>query len=661
MIGRIARRLLRPLRHAAMTRRAKTASYAFPAVTGGLLQQLDRLEAGLWGGQAEILLKLLPLYLEHRLDLLGSGWVRIAHGEHYAGFGSYRYGPGTKLSPDWREEIVGRTWPQHRSNVRGLLAMISPHYTPFDWQVDFKSGWRWNSQSLGVSCPIGHRPGVDIKLPWELARLQHLTALAGGCALGQEAGFRSPNIYIQEFQDVLLDFIATNPTGWGVNWACAMDVAIRGANIVLAWNLFRALGVAFDPAFELALASSLLAHGRFVFANLEWHGGARANHYLANIAGLAFIAAVLPRDAETTHWMDFATNELDREILFQFLPDGGNFEGSTAYHGLAGELAVYAAALLAGQGNVVSEASQTRLAAVAGFSHAVTRPDGSIVQVGDNDSGRFFKLTPAFDPRDLKEDHLSQRGLQNAAAGLAGLECTSLEAMIVRGLAKGRHLFSTPPRRSAAVVTLKVSPARRVVRVTIRATPEILRAETFGDFGIYIWRGVRDFISLRCGRAFHDAHGGHAHNDQLSMEIHLNGIDWVRDPGSFVYTPDLVARNNYRRNAAHFAPRGNRETGDLSDGIFRLRDHAKARLHRFDDREFLGAHDGFGETVFRRVRWEPTALVIEDIYGGSEIAASTSVTEYEPASPADLATLWGLTLPYSPGYGIQAVESSLSK
>ncbi len=76
-----------------------------------------------------------------------------------------------------------------RPDVRALLAMLSPDYAPLDWQVDFKSGWRWDETALGVTSPIGHKPGVDIKVPWELARLQHLPALAGGFALGGQPGF----------------------------------------------------------------------------------------------------------------------------------------------------------------------------------------------------------------------------------------------------------------------------------------------------------------------------------------------------------------------------------------------------------------------------------------------------------------------------------------
>ena len=558
MIGRVVRRLLRPLRRAAALRAARGEANAFPAVDGALRRHLGALSCGLFAPQAHALKALLPRYLEHRFDLLGSGWVRVVRGETYAGFGPHHYGPGAPLPPDWRDG--GCALPAHRARARALLTMLSPGYVPIDWQVDFKSGWRWDAQALGVTAPVGHKPGVDIKVPWELARLQHLPALAAGFALGGQPGFAPGQTYADEFRDLLLDFIAFNPPGLGVNWACAMDVAIRGANIALGWDLMRAAGAEFTLAFEAALGSSLLAHGRFVRANLEWHGGLRANHYLANIAGMAFVAAYLPQTDETNAWLDFAARELDLEIVFQFLPDGAGFEGSTAYHGLSGELAVFAAALLAGEDRCsIGAEAKARLAGALRFSRAITKPDGDIVQIGDNDSGHFFKLTPS----GLEEKHLDQGCFQNAAAALLGVSGTSLEAVVITELARGAVLSATVPVRTSEPQVVAPLPAKRCVRVTIPARLGALEATAFPDFGLYIWRGDDSFVALRCGPAAHDAHGAHAHNDQLSAELFLDGVAWARDPGSFIYTPDLKTRDAYRSVAAHFAPRGDREPGDF--------------------------------------------------------------------------------------------------
>jgi hypothetical protein len=79
------------------------------------------------------------------------------------------------------------------------------------------------------------------------------------------------------------------------------------------------------------LTRSIYEHGLHIVTNLEWHDQVRGNHYLADIAGLAFIAAYLPSTSETDVWLAFVVQELVTEVKHQFYPDGGNFEGSTAY------------------------------------------------------------------------------------------------------------------------------------------------------------------------------------------------------------------------------------------------------------------------------------------------------------------------------------------
>ncbi len=131
---------------------------------------------------------LIGRWCAHRFDLLGSGPDAVVHGATYAGFGGHRHGPGPSLPRDWRGAIILGLWPGGRRRAAAILALIDdPAYVPLDWQVDFKSGYRWSVRILGSSIPYGHRPGVDVKLPWELARLQHLPPMALAFALDGDA------------------------------------------------------------------------------------------------------------------------------------------------------------------------------------------------------------------------------------------------------------------------------------------------------------------------------------------------------------------------------------------------------------------------------------------------------------------------------------------
>ena len=213
------------------------------------------------------------------------------------------------------------------------------------------------------------------------------------------------------------------------------------------------------------------------------------------------------------------------------------------------------------------------------------------------------------------------------------------------------HSYRGPPTKEIA--------AQSATRIIILPPQAIALKElgclAYPEFGLFIWRNSRSFISVRCGPIGQHGNGGHAHNDQLAVEIEIDGVAWARDPGTFIYRADFVARNQYRSALAHFVPRyGRAEPADLI-AHFRLEDRAQARAIRFGPEGFLGTHQGFGFPVFRSVVLDLNSIVIDDCIAGSKITADTSLVEYVIRSPQDLADLWGLGLPFSPGYGLRRV------
>jgi hypothetical protein len=372
----------------------------------------------------------------HSFDLLGSGWTHVVHGTSARGVGGHRYGPHAPLLRDEAGRWVARLVNPSNARASAAIAqLLSPAYRPIDWQLDFKSGYRFSERVHARAITYGDVRGVDIKVPWELARMQHLAALAHAFGIAKRRGeTTSAATFLREVKDQILDFIAANPPRYGVNWVCTMDVAIRAANWLAAVDLLRAYGAELDSAFMATLRRSALEHAKHIVANLEWFPELRSNHYLANVAGLVVIAAYLPTTPETTAWLGFGVHELIVAMREQFHPDGGNFEASTSYHRLSGEMIAYGTAFALAAHfraperlTMWSPASMPnrhaiplaplmlrsapgagttpfptwyfeRLARMADFTIAATAPDGHIVLIGDNDDGRFLELEPAFVP-----------------------------------------------------------------------------------------------------------------------------------------------------------------------------------------------------------------------------------------------------------------------
>jgi len=634
-----------------------------------------------------LLLSLADHYCQNRFDVLGSGWADACYGAPAAGFEGHRFPSGPAVDADrdgrWLE---GRVTEANLGHSQSLWRLTSADYRPIDWHRDLRSGFRWPETAWHKDIAYGRSPGADIKVPWELARFQHGPALALAAALDSSRASRCA----AAFRNQVLDFIAANPPRFGVNWASPMDVSLRAVSWLATRDLFAAAGVTFDEDFAAAWRKSLLAHGRHIAAHLECEGLFRGNHYLSNVAGLLFLGACLPRTPETDAWLAFGVQELIGETQSEFNPDGSNFEASTSYHRLSAEMVLYATALalalpeekraalgearpenfrgrralrpgprpsypLPGGGESPFPSSHwARLDGMAAFVRAVTKPHGRVAQIGDNDSGRFLKIDAPLvsvagaTPRENILDHRSLAAALDALLGRGFLPTAGRDASVIDALLQGRDR----PRVEPSVVPeaagdpgewdkfqalfARLPADRKRVETFSWADAKDPRRAAFADFGLYIFRTDRAYLAVRCGPVGQRGCGGHAHNDQLSFELTVDGRDIVRDPGSYVYTALPEKRNAYRSVRAHAAPQwGDREPGRLDMGLFRLSPEGEGRCLYFGPKGFVGTHRGFGPAVLRAFEITPGALRVVDICPDRP---------FPPAAPLDV--------PYSPAYGV---------
>lgn len=522
-----------------------------------------------------------------------------------------------------------------------------------DWQLDFRSGRRWEAGLHHRRIRVAPGGGADIKVPWELSRLQHLPAVAHAFRLAQEPRFA------ELVATQLEDWIARNPAGRGANWSCAMEVALRGVSMSWAFELCREA----PPVAALAplVYASLWAHGRFLETHLEDDGVVVGNHYVADLLGLCWLGALYPALSGSRHWAEKGRRRLLAHLSRQVRPDGGDCESSIPYHRLVLEMVGLAAQILDanGLGSAELTATASRMAA---FTAAILQPDGSAPQLGDNDGGRAFRLLDR--PPNEHRYLLSWIALLSGSSALAGQAPLDPEAFLLSAPeAAGRHV---PPVAAAPC------PAGEAIRLPDSGLCVACR----GDF----------YVLLAAAPVGQAGAGGHGHNDKLALEIYLGGA-LVADPGSFVYTADPAARNRYRSTAAHATVQvDGREQNPLSArDLFFLPERAHARVLRWSREGDLCVWEaeqrGFVPLVHRRhasVDLGRRTVEIEDQLLGDgvhEVAArfplapgttaraldaGTVRLERPAAPPVDLSATGpaGLTVAieesrYSPTYGAE--------
>src|SRR6185503_10095599 len=97
----------------------------------------------------------------------------------------------------------------------------------------FASWVRYDARTPGPQVDL-FQPGADAKVMWEVGRLSQLWRFAQARRLTGDAQWS------QAWNDTVRRFRAENPAGFGVQWACAMEVSLRAVNIALTCALVDA-------------------------------------------------------------------------------------------------------------------------------------------------------------------------------------------------------------------------------------------------------------------------------------------------------------------------------------------------------------------------------------------------------------------------------------
>jgi hypothetical protein len=184
---------------------------------------------------------------------------------------------------------------------------------------------------------------------------------------------------------------------------------------------------------------------------------------------------------------------------------------------------------------------------------------------------------------------------------------------------------------------LRIDLAREVTDAELRAYP---------IFGVYLLRVPRVYLAIRCGPRGQNGLGGHDHNDQLSIELQVDGEDWILDPGTYLYTPLPEARKRYRSVRAHFAPQlAGPEPASLDQGPFILGPGNEAACLYWGEGGFAGVNRSADGRLALCRAWldRGSVRVTHGVEGGELMPVEGDPTDWHTFVPR---------IPHSPGYGI---------
>lgn len=445
--------------------------------------------------------------------------------------------------------------------LRGSFEMLGAQ-----WTAEQRTAWGWDP-ATGESWPddaytfdIDFRHGAaerDVKLAWELLRLQHLQLLAwaarGGDAAAQAAVMAD-----------LGDVLARNRPGRGIGYASGIEVAQRVASLLVICGLVEVPDSLRRPLWE-----ALAAHGAWLERYPSLHSSAN-NHRVAELGGLFLLGCLAPGLPRARRWARDAAAELGREAARQIHSDGVGAEQSPTYQAFTMEWLLVCAVVGARTGHSLPPTVDDRLSAGARFLGTLLGPDGCHPRFGDEDEGVVLRCSLS------AEAHVR-----------------SMVGAVACWLGRGALLPADwQPDARSVLLGLSAPSGGHAVR-TSRHFPG----------GGYTW--------LRAGTTEADAtevlvdHGplgfawtaGHGHADALSVWVRRGGVPLVVDSGTYRYNGAPAWRRWMRGTPAHNTVTIGAQDQSEQSGPFNWGRRAEATLHEVElearGGRVCASHDGY--------------------------------------------------------------------
>ncbi len=386
------------------------------------------------------------------------------------------------------------------------------------WDYDPVTGTRWGDEcSFDIIYRGPHRLS-DIKLPWELAKMQYLFIL------GKAFTFTEDKRYSDEIVSQINSWIDNNPPFKGIHWISALEVGMRVVSFIMVFPFIKEN---IGSLFLTQYLNSIFSQTVFIEDNLTEHK--YANNHLIGEAFTLVIAGLFLDSRKSSKWYRKGCRILTEQIKKQVYPDGINKEQSLNYHRFT--LDYYYLFIIIHRQNsldypsVIDEYTEK----MTEFIMYSLMPDGSAPAFGDADDDRAIYV--------------------NNSCGNDYQSLLALGAVLFN-----RADFKYKAENVPEEVFWLLGPDGYKKYNGITAVSPESTSISYAEGGYYImrsdWSRNADYLIFDCGPLGHGP-AGHGHADALSFQLCSDGINYLVDPGTYSYNLDYDWRDYFRSTPAH--------------------------------------------------------------------------------------------------------------
>lgn len=482
------------------------------------------------------------------------------------------------LTP-WKATILTNA-EQNRQHRFCFFALQNAELGPeIDWHTDYRSGAHSPQYIFGKS--INHRKtedGWDIKYIWEINRWQHLVRMAKAAWIleGKSDGLKFRDEIVLEIDS----WASSNLFMRGVNWASALEAAIRLIVLFFVWELLHSLDLLKSEVKQRWLKLIEL-HCLFISRNFSRYSSAN-NHLIGEAAGLFVGSLYWPCLPKADVWREKSFQILVKEIDRQTYPDGGNKEQAFAYLGFVLDFFLLAVLVGEANGQKFPTSYWANIERMMDFLASIMDADGNVPKIGDEDDGNVIVL----------DDSLGFSNYRSILATGAVLFdrpdwASKAEALDQKTLwLLGERAIEWWKRYEA------LSPDVHKPQVCFSKSGYYILGENFNarnEFRVLVDAGPLGYLSI-CA---------HGHADALSFVLSVAGQEMIVDPGTYSYHTKEAWRIYFRGTSAHNTVCIDSQDQSTMGGPFMWLKKAKTQVEKLvqdsdgNVKRLVASHDGY--------------------------------------------------------------------
>ena len=404
------------------------------------------------------------------------------------------YGKDISNLPKEEKEILAKKFQEIQNGVFTFFSKTKISLgKEYDWITNPLTGFKYDihkhwSEIKDLSIEAG-----DIKYVWEKARFSFLYDV-----IRYDYHFEDDqSAYV--FNEIE-DFITKNPINQGPNYKCSQETSLR----VLNWT-FTLYYYKDSPNLTKALFQKIM-HSIYwqihhVYHNIHFSRIAvRNNHAITETLILYLSNKLFPFFPNVAKWSKKGKKWFEQEIVYQIYEDGTFLQFSMNYHRVVVQLLTWGIQLVKLNNETFNPVVYERVKKTLAFLDACTNPvKGELPNYGANDGALFFKFT--------NDDYRKYRSqLDDLRMVLEGERYFTSESAYWYG-------FENP---------------------TIKEYKYPQEMNTFSNGGYYSMQEKNTQTFIKCG-TYKDRP---SQSDNLHIDIWVNGINMLRDSGSYKYNTD---------------------------------------------------------------------------------------------------------------------------